>query len=219
MTRILFLSGSQRRESFNTRLLIVMAAMLARQCEDLPINDVGNDKVNHRCDIDIVRRGEIKLPLFDQDLEQDPQTMQHVSFLAARILAADGLVIACPEYNGQMTPYLKNIVDWVSRLPYIDPLHIPAFAYRPVLLCSASTGLNGGAMVMPQARALFGYVGATVLGDTINIPCAGQAWSGAGDLAGYDFDPLLYQRIEQALHQLLRLAALTAADRIAAINI
>jgi NAD(P)H-dependent FMN reductase len=213
MTRILFLSGGQRRESLNTRLLVQMAAMLKRQCEDASASAPDSAGVAGRCEIDIVRHEEIALPLFDQGLQQNEHLMQQVRDLRQRVVAADGLVIACPEHNGQLAPYLTNLVDWLSLLSRLEPLQPSAFAHRPVLLCSASTSQDGGSVVLPQARALFGHVGATVMGNTINIPKADQSWYGDGAWAGYQFEPMLYRQIDEALHQLRRLASLTGVWR------
>jgi NAD(P)H-dependent FMN reductase len=80
------------------------------------------------------------------------------------------MIVACPEYNGLITPYLKNTIDWVSRLQYIDESCSNAFIDKPVLLVSASTGWSGGAVGLPSARTLFGYIGCHVLGGAISIP-------------------------------------------------
>jgi chromate reductase len=97
-------------------------------------------------------------------------------------------LVASPEYNGQLTPYLKNIIDWVSRLAYIDPTFENPFVDKPILLCSASTGSSGGAMGIPSARALFGYVGAIVFGETLCVSYAHQSWTEAGYFFEDDFE-------------------------------
>jgi NAD(P)H-dependent FMN reductase len=74
-----------------------------------------------------------------------------------------------------MTPYLKNLVDWVSRLPWRDPAAPNAFADKPVLLAAASPGWSGGAVAIPATRALFGYCGAMVFGEAITVPYADRA--------------------------------------------
>ena len=192
MTTILLLAGSQRRDSLNKRLVHYLAPQLATHCV-----------------IDIVDPTDVHLPLFNQDLETNSSVIRHVEALHRRFSAGDGIVVSCPEYNGQLTPYLKNIVDWVSRLPYIDRRHANAFEDHPVLLCSASTGWSGGAVAIPHARALFGYIGCVVMGDTINIPYADQAWNGYE----YNFDPLFDDRIAGSLGRLLSLSQTYAQCR------
>jgi chromate reductase len=163
MTQLLLLSGSQRQESFNARLLDHIAGHLENTCDFLTAAPFAEH-----------------LPLFNQDLENMPAVRAKVAELHKVFKACDGIVVASPEYNGQLTPYLKNIIDWVSRLAYIDSAFENPFVDKPVLLCSASTGSSGGAMGIPSVRALFGYVGAIVFGETLCLPFAHQAWTEAG---------------------------------------
>ena len=183
MTTLLFLSGSQRRESFNGRLLDHLAPY-----------------ATSRCRVDRIEPAEVRLPIFDQDLEADPAILAHLAFLHARFDACDGLVVACPEYNGQPTPYLKNIVDWLSRLPHVDGRFANPFQDRPLLLCSASTGWSGGAAALPHARALFTYVGCQVIDETISIPHAERAWTADG----FAFDPFFEMHTQTLLEKLIQ---------------
>jgi NAD(P)H-dependent FMN reductase len=189
--RLLLVPGSQRAESFNARLLDEIGLRLAGRCE-----------------VDLLPGHQVDLPLFNQDLESDPAVMARVAALHRRFAASHGLVVASPEYNGQLPPYLKNLVDWVSRLAYVDARHANPFVDRPVLLCTASTGWSGGAVAIPQARALFGYVGGVVIGDTVSLPYAGQAWTGDG----FVLPPELDQQIDGALDRVWRLAGAFAAS-------
>jgi len=165
MTRILLVCGSQRAASLNARLLDALAAAL-------PAGVVA----------DRLRPAEVDLPLFDADREDDPAVVARVRALHARFLAADALIVASPEYNGLMTPFLKNLVDWVSRLPYRDPALTGAFADKPVLLAATSPGWSGGAVGIPALRALFGYCGAVVFGEAITLPYGDRAIAPDGTL-------------------------------------
>ena len=185
MTRLLLVAGSPRRASLNAGLLAELALRL-----------------QGRCEIDVLQPAEVRLPVFNQDLEQDAATMAEVVTLHRRFAACDGLVIASPEYNGQLPPYLKNLIDWVSRLPHVDPRADNPFLQCPVLLCSASTGWSGGALAIPHARALFGYLGADVLGEPLCVPHADQAWDGQA----FVFDPFFEDRIDGAAERILHAA-------------
>src|ERR687886_1113837 len=78
------------------------------------------------------------VPLFDEDLEQatagGPDAVRR---LRARVAAADGLLIATPEYNQSMPGVLKNAIDWLSRPP--DEM----LARKPIAIIGASGGSWG----------------------------------------------------------------------------
>ena len=81
---------------------------------------------------------DLRLPLYDGDLEDAQGIPAPVERLAAQIAAADGVVIATPEYNKALPGVLKNALDWVSRTkgaPWRD---------KPVAIVSAAGGRAGG---------------------------------------------------------------------------
>jgi NAD(P)H-dependent FMN reductase len=186
MTTLLLVPGSQRRDSYNARLLRDMAGRLTA-----------------RCAVDWLTPGDVALPLFDQDLEADSVIVERVAAVHRRFEACDGIIVASPEYNGLPTPYLKNLIDWVSRLAHIDQRFDNPFLDRPLLLCSASTGASGGWVGMAHARALFTHVGCAVTDDFIGVPHAQHAWTGDA----FDFDPFFAADVDAAVARLLELAS------------
>lgn len=119
-------------------------------------------------------------PLFNQDFEHRPELQSDILKTHHKIDQADGLIIASPEFNGMVTPFLKNAVDWLSRLAYIREDISNPFLDKPILLSAASTGGSGGAMGLLSARNLFSYVGACVFGQTLTLPWAQQHWTELG---------------------------------------
>jgi chromate reductase len=186
MTTLLLVPGRQRRHSYNARLLRDIA-----------------DRLTARCAVDWLLPADVGLPLFDQDLETDSAIVDRVAAVHRRFEACDGIILATPEYNGLPTPYLKNLIDWVSRLPHIDQRFDNPFLDRPLLLCSASTGGSGGWIGMPHARALLTHVGCAVTDDFVGVPHADQVWTGAA----FDFDPFFAAEIDDAVARLLQLAS------------
>src|SRR5215469_3874914 len=95
MTRILGISGSLRRGSYNTALLRAGA----------PLLDAGAE-----LEIALLHG----IPLYDGDLEAEglPQAVRD---LKARVIACDGLLLATPEYNNGIPGVFKNAIDWLSR--------------------------------------------------------------------------------------------------------
>jgi chromate reductase, NAD(P)H dehydrogenase (quinone) len=55
------------------------------------------------------------IALYDGDLEAVSGKPEAVKALDAKIRAADGIVIATPEYNFSIPGVLKNATDWLSR--------------------------------------------------------------------------------------------------------
>jgi len=123
--QILGICGSLRRASYN-RGLLRAAQELARQTT--------GGQVPSGVRIDAFGIGD--LPLFNQDLEQDPP--DPVVRLKAGIRKADALLFATPETNYSIPGVLKNAIDWASR-PHGDN----AFQHKPVAVMGASIGMSG----------------------------------------------------------------------------
>ncbi len=82
---------------------------------------------------------DLRLPLFDADVEASQGIPEKVQTLADQIARAEAVVISSPEYNKSLSGVLKNALDWVSRVkgdPWKD---------KPVAIMSAAAGREGGA--------------------------------------------------------------------------
>jgi len=118
MIKLLGISGSLRQGSFNTALL--------RAAQRLAIPGVELDLATLH-----------GIPLYDADVESRDGLPDPVEALKARVVAADGLLLATPEYNNGIPGVFKNGIDWLSR-PSDD---IPrVFGDRPVAVMGASPG-------------------------------------------------------------------------------
>ena len=80
----------------------------------------------------------LRLPLYDNDLEDTAGIPAEVQLLADQIRGADAVVISTPEYNKSLSGVLKNALDWVSRVPG------SVWRDKPVAIVSAADGRAGG---------------------------------------------------------------------------
>lgn len=81
---------------------------------------------------------DLRLPLYDGDLEADEGIPAGATALHEQIARADAVVIATPEYNKAPPGLLKNALDWVSRIKG-NP-----WDKTPVAMVSAAGGRGGG---------------------------------------------------------------------------
>jgi NAD(P)H-dependent FMN reductase len=86
------------------------------------------------------------------------------------------LLIASPEYNGFITPLLKNTLDWMCRAEP-DP-----FPGKVAAVISASPGPLGGMKSQILARQLLGNLGCLVVPASCTLPRAHEAISPDGQL-------------------------------------
>lgn len=115
--KLLGISGSLRREATN-RKLVREAARLFGAAE--------------------YTEADLRMPLYDGDLEKADGIPAKVQRLCDQIDAADAVIISSPEYNKQITGVLKNALDWISRVkgnPWLN---------KPVAVMSANAGRTGG---------------------------------------------------------------------------
>jgi chromate reductase, NAD(P)H dehydrogenase (quinone) len=135
--KILGICGSLRKASFN------MAAL--RACHEL---------LPAGMSLEVTAIGDI--PLFNQDVF-DAGLPEPAKRFRAEVAAADGLLIASPEYNFSVPAVLKNAIDWGSRAPS------QVFHGKPVAIFSAATGPLGGARMQYDLRRILGQLWAHVL--------------------------------------------------------
>lgn len=118
MSKVVGVSGSLRRGSFNTALLRAAAELMP------PGSELRTETIEG-------------IPLYNADVESTDGIPQRVSELKKVIAECDGLILATPEYNNSIPGVFKNAVDWLSR----PPSDIKAvFGGKPVAIMGASPG-------------------------------------------------------------------------------
>lgn len=137
--RVLGLSGSLRTRSYN-------AALLRGARELCPVGTTVEvfDELG-------------TLPLYDEDLDDDPLPSA-VAHLRSRIEAADGVLLVTPEHNASVPAALKNALDWASR-----PTGAAALTGKPVAIAGASPGALGTVRAQIALRQVLSAIDAKVL--------------------------------------------------------
>lgn len=167
--RLLTISGSLRRGSYN-RMLLREASRLFGPAD--------------------VTEADLRLPLYDGDLEDAGGVPAKVETLAARIAAADAVAIASPEYNKGVSGVLKNALDWVSRVPG------GAFRGKPMVVMSANAGRTGGETGQYMLLSCLVPLQADVLpGPMLCVAAAGDAFDADGRLTDARYLKLLNTRM------------------------
>jgi chromate reductase len=121
--------------------------------------------------------GDLRLPLYDGDLEADVGIPAEVQTLADQIAAADAVIVASPEYNKGISGVLKNALDWVSRTKGAP------WANKPVALMSAAAGRAGGERTQNMARlCLTPFRPLLLTGPEVMVAATSQQWDDQGRL-------------------------------------
>jgi NAD(P)H-dependent FMN reductase len=118
MKTIIGIAGSLRTGSFNAALL--------REAASSAVSGV-----------EVVIKSIAAIPLYNGDEEEQSGIPTPVQELKDAIAAAQGLLLATPEYNNAMPGVLKNAIDWLTRPPSDIPR---VFGGKPVAMMGASPG-------------------------------------------------------------------------------
>ncbi len=121
--------------------------------------------------------GNLRLPLFDEDIQTGTGIPPEVQALADQIHRADAVIVVTPEYNKGLSGVLKNALDWVSRVdgaPWRD---------KPVAVMSASAGRSGGERAQQMLRWCLNPFRPHILpGPEVLLGQTSAQWDDAGHL-------------------------------------
>lgn len=160
MVRILGVSGSLRKGSYNAGLLRA-AVEVAPSGVTIEIGTI---------------RG---IPLYDADVEKVGMP-EEVTRLKEQIVAADGLLLVTPEYNNSIPGVFKNAIDWLSR-PFADADRV--FGARPVAVIGASPNRFGTLLSQTAWLAVLRTLGTSPWwGGRLYVAEAAKMFDAAGNL-------------------------------------
>ncbi|MDO9489922.1 MAG: NADPH-dependent FMN reductase [Sphingomonadaceae bacterium] len=161
MTQIVAIAGSLRRQSFNLGLLRAAAGLMPEGAT-LDVRTLAG------------------IPLYDADDEAANGLPPAVVALKAAVAAADGLLLATPEYNNGIPGVFKNGIDWLSR-PASDIGRV--FGGKPVALIGASPGGFGTILAQDGWLPVLRTLGTRPwFGGRLLVSRAGSLFDGEGRL-------------------------------------
>jgi chromate reductase, NAD(P)H dehydrogenase (quinone) len=156
--RVLGVSGSLRRGSYNTLLLRAAAELVPEGSELVLFEDLES------------------VPPYNEDRDGEEAPLGAVRLRSA-IAGADAVLFATPEYNASVPGQLKNAVDWASR-PHGDG----ALWGKPVAVVGASTGMFGAVWAQAELRKALGTAGARVADAEVAVGRAATRFGADGAL-------------------------------------
>lgn len=120
MKRIIAFAGSNGSTSINRELVKYAGSLIEHN------------------EIEYLDLREYDAPIYSADIEKEGIPKQ-IKDLVAKLSEADAYIIGTPEHNGSLTAFLKNTIDWASRVEG------KFLGGKPVLLLSTSNGKRGAA--------------------------------------------------------------------------
>jgi len=176
--RVLGISGSLRRDSFNGALLRAAAERLPGAAELVEYDSLS------------------EVPPYDEDVE-GAGAPAAVEALREAVRRADAILIATPEYNSSIPGQLKNALDWVSR-----PAGKSALNGKPAAVVGASTGMFGAVWAQAELRKVLGAMGGRVIDAELPV---GHARELVAD-GRLELPPELAGQLEEILDELVAAA-------------
>jgi chromate reductase len=138
MKKILAISGSLRKDSYNTAILKHLQTIAP---QDVEVRVVTLENI----------------PLFNAELEANMPSA--VLSFKADIEGADGIIIATPEYNRSIPGVLKNAIDWATR-----PRGSNSFKGKYTMILGASNGQLGTAVAQSHLKEILVYLDTKFMG-------------------------------------------------------
>ncbi|MGH3836061.1 MAG: NADPH-dependent FMN reductase [Pseudonocardiaceae bacterium] len=150
MSRVLAVSGSLRRASFNSLLLRALPELAPEGMKVEIFSGLG------------------AVPMYNEDIDTNP-AHPAIACLREAVHACDGIVIATPEYNHSIPGAVKNAIDWLSR-----PHGLGALSGKAIMVLTATllTRAKGIRAIADATRILSGLGNLVLTEPEIVVPNA-----------------------------------------------
>ena len=176
--KVLAISGSLRKDSFNRKALQVAKNFASEMGAEVKEVDLK----------------ELSLPIFDADIQVPPS----VSAIQKEFAKANILIIATPEYNRSIPGGLKNTLDWVSLASAVP------FEGKAALVLGASDGRFGTVRAQIHLKQVLMALGAIIIPQPeILISYAKEAFNEDGAFK----DPILSEKLKTLIEKGINLAS------------
>lgn len=175
--RVLGISGSLRRGSYNKSLLEVARKLFEAEGADFE-----------------VYAGLKEVPPYDEDDDGDVAP-EAATRMREAVAGADAVFFSTPEYNSSIPGQLKNAVDWLSR-----PLATNALRNKPVCVIGASTSMFGAVWAQAELRKVLRATGARVVDGEAAVAHAHTRFDADGRLN----DPEVEQSVREVVQAVVR---------------
>lgn len=166
MPKLLFLSGSTRKDSLNIKLANLAAKMA---------KDAG-------ADVTLIDLKDFDMPIYNGDLESENGLPESAKKLKKLFAEYDGFFIASPEYNSSFSPLLKNSLDWISRKENDEEEALIAYKGKVAAIGAASPSWRGGLRGLVPLRMMLSNIGVFVTPTQTIISAAHKAFNDDGTL-------------------------------------
>ena len=159
--KILALSGSLRKSSYNTAALEALSQIAPEGVEVFVFDGIRD------------------LPLFNPDLEEE--NILAVGNLKDSLRSSNGLVIASPEYAHGISGVMKNALDWL--------VNEEEFVYKPVMLVNTSQRAHLAQDMLREV--IITMSGNIIEESCLSLPLLGSGLDAAGILQNMELQELL----------------------------
>ena len=135
------ISGSLRKDSFNTKVL----------------KNIEQEINNQGYTTTFVNLNDYPLPFYNEDVELKG-VPSNVFMLSNILKSSSGLIVSSPEYNGEISAVLKNTLDWLSRKK-VNVTPKENFLDLKTIAVGASIGKNGASRSLERLQVLLRNLG------------------------------------------------------------
>jgi NAD(P)H-dependent FMN reductase len=113
---------------------------------------------------------EYNFPVFEERLKFQKDPLPKTMEFAQKIIAADGIIIVTPEYNGGYPAALKNVIDLLNA----------EWKKKPIAISTVSSGGFGGSQVITSLQFTLWKLGAITVPAMFPVPKVTEAFDENG---------------------------------------